>query len=163
MAKSEQLQLRVSREQKERIKRQAALAGQDVSKWVLDRLLPSESERLRKLVSGLLCQDQSPSFTLAAIHDFVQSLSDKELACAISELDLNQLPGFEANYVAALVEQACVATGVPKPGWLEKVSPLETPWFASTLKSLRLHLLRSSPPSFRRRNIFVDTTLGGRI
>jgi hypothetical protein len=28
---------------------------------------------------------------------------------------------------------------------------------------LRAHLLTSSPPPFRRRNIFIDTTLGGRV
>ena len=36
-------------------------------------------------------------------------------------------------------------------------------WFASELKSLRLHLLTKSPAPFRRRNLFVDSTLGDRV
>jgi hypothetical protein len=43
------------------------------------------------------------------------------------------------------------------------VKPLERPWFASSLKSLRLHLLTASPPPFRRRNLFVDSTIGDRV
>jgi hypothetical protein len=41
--------------------------------------------------------------------------------------------------------------------------PLAEPVFASSLQSLRLHLLVLSPAPFRRRNIFIDSTLGARI
>jgi len=40
---------------------------------------------------------------------------------------------------------------------------LAEPWFATTLQSLRLHLLRVAPAAFRRRNLFVDAGAGGRV
>jgi hypothetical protein len=40
---------------------------------------------------------------------------------------------------------------------------LPQPVFGSELKALRLHLLTNSPPAFRRRNIFIDATLGDRV
>jgi hypothetical protein len=36
------------------------------------------------------------------------------------------------------------------------------PFFATRLKSLRPHLLRTTPVAFRRRNIFADSTIGAR-
>jgi hypothetical protein len=35
--------------------------------------------------------------------------------------------------------------------------------FGSDLQNLRLYLLTHSPPPFRRRNIFIDSTLGDRV
>jgi hypothetical protein len=35
--------------------------------------------------------------------------------------------------------------------------------FGSTLVSLRLYLLTHSPPPFRRRNIFIDATVGSSV
>jgi hypothetical protein len=35
--------------------------------------------------------------------------------------------------------------------------------FCSSLQSLRMHLLTHSPPPFRRRNIFIDSSLGQRV
>ena len=66
------------------------------------------------------------------------------------------------NIVAAMVEHAAARKGVPAPHWTRTVLPLGTPWFASELVSLRAHLLRASPTAFRRRNLFVDATLGDR-
>jgi hypothetical protein len=43
------------------------------------------------------------------------------------------------------------------------VVPLEEPAFGTALQSLRLHLLTHSPPPFRLRNIFIDSSLGQRV
>lgn len=65
--------------------------------------------------------------------------------------------------MAALVEQAADQKHVAPPAWVGDVAPLETPRFATELKSLRMHLLRSAPVPFKRRNIFVDTGVGIRV
>ena len=161
--KSEQLQLRVSRQEKEAIKRQAMLAGQDVSKWVLNRLLPREADELQRLVDQLRDLAGDQSLVRASIHDYLVALSAKSLDSAAAALDLTDLTSFESNYIAAMVEQACADKGVRPPQWLRGIPPLVKPWFASELISLRLHLLISSPPPFRRRNLFVDSTLGARV
>jgi hypothetical protein len=62
-----------------------------------------------------------------------------------------------------MVEQASAVAGASPPDWTRRVKPLERPWFASPLKNLRLHLLAHSPPPFRRRNLFVDSSIGDRV
>ena len=73
------------------------------------------------------------------------------------------LPPFEANYLAAMIEYAAMSKRAVPPDWTRTVPALERPWFASSLKSLRLHLLTNSPPPFRRRNLFVDSSVGQRF
>ena len=163
MVKSEQLQIRVSPEQKARIKKQASLAGEDVSKWVLLKLLPPDSDKFQQLINKLGTTSQAPSQMRAEIHDFLHSLSGKALEVAVGAIDLTTLDSLRSNYVAAMVEQACANKGLQFPSWLRTVAPLPYPWFASELKSLRLYLLTKSPAPFRRRNLFVDSTLGDRI
>lgn len=163
MAKTEQLQLRVTAEQKERIKAQAARAGQDVSKWVLGLLLPEVADEFQRLTDRLKSDPSAYSVGLAAVHDFLQSLSANKLELAVRGVQLDGLDAWAANYLGAMVEYACVDKQVPVPDWVGAVEPLSTPWFATRLESLRLHLLTSSPAPFRRRNLFVDSTLGARV
>jgi hypothetical protein len=163
MAKSEQLQIRVSPEQKARIKKQALNAGEDVSKWVLLKLLPPDADKFQHLIDELATSSHTPSQMFAEIHDFLQSLSGKALEVAVRATDLTTLNSLESNYVAAMVEQACANRGTQMPSWLGTIARLPYPWFASKLKSLRLHLLTKSPAPFRRRNLFVDSTLGDRL
>jgi hypothetical protein len=73
------------------------------------------------------------------------------------------LTPFLANYVAAMVEYGCARCSVAPPAWTRSVVPLDEPAFGTTLQSLRLHLLTHSPPPFRRRNIFIDSSLGKQI
>ena len=163
MAKSEQLQIRVSPEQKARIKKQASLAGEDVSKWVLLKLLPPDADKFQHLIDKLATSPHAPSLMLSEIHDFLQSISAGALEVAVGAADVTALKSLEANYIAAMVEQACSNKGVQMPSWLGTIARLPRPWFASELKSLRLHLLTQSPAPFRRRNLFVDSTLGDRV
>jgi hypothetical protein len=69
-----------------------------------------------------------------------------------------------ANYVAAMVEQAIHRKGgVRPPRWTSTVPPLSQPVFAAPWMSLRAHLLLESPVPFRRRNIFIDSSIGDRV
>jgi hypothetical protein len=43
------------------------------------------------------------------------------------------------------------------------VVPLTEPYFPTPLKSLREHLLIAAPIPFKRRNIFVDASIGQRV
>ena len=49
------------------------------------------------------------------------------------------------------------------PEWCRSVRPLAEPVFTTELVSLRLHLLLHAPIPFRRRNIFVDASVGDRV
>ena len=162
MSKTQQLQIRVSASQKAQIQARARHAGIDVSKWVLSRLLPPLQDRFQTLVRDLADAD-SRSYALAELNDFLHGLSSAQMVKAVELPPSVPLNDFNANYLAAMVEFCCVAKATRPPAWLIDIKPLAEPWFASSLTGLRLHLLTHSPPAFRRRNMFVDSTIGDRV
>lgn len=160
--RSEQLQLRVSPAEKAAIRRAAEHAGMDLSAYVLTRALPPPAMRLQACIED--CAGPAPpGFALAELNTLLTSWTGPELRDAIAVPPTTALPPFLSNYVAAMIELACERRSVRVPGWVRAVEPLPEPAFGSTLKSLRLHLLTRSPPPFRRRNIFIDSTLGDRV
>lgn len=90
-------------------------------------------------------------------------LTAVELADAIAAPPTVTLTPFLANYIAAMIESACEKRGMPVPGWTRTIGPLSEPVFGSALQSLRLYLLTHSPASFKRRNIFIDSSLGDQV
>lgn len=161
-AKTAQLQIRVTPAQKADLGRRARAAGMDLSAWVLGRLLPDGRTRFIALVRALE-RDPSSSFVLAELHDLLMSTGRADFLATIETLPNGKLDAISANQVAAMVETRAAALGIRPPSWVSNVHPLREPWFPTTLRSLRLHLLCNSPPAFRCRNLFVDSTLGDRI
>jgi uncharacterized protein (DUF1778 family) len=162
-AKTEQLQIRVTRAQKAALKRVAAAAGQDVSSYVLERALPDARRRFGELLVLLGDDDEDARYVLAQLNDLLSTLAVTEYRNAVVVADLRGVSPFLQNYVAAMVEHAAVLKGTAPPAWTREVAPLEVPHFATPLKSLRLHLLRASPVAYKRRNIFVDAAVGARV
>lgn len=162
MAKSAQLQIRVTHKQKVQLKRLAAAAGQGVSAYVLARALPQPDLSFTRMIASL-ASFPDPKFPLAELNDLLSSLTAAQLAEATQHAELSRLSPLLQNYVAAMVEQASAKANVPPPAWTAKVEPLASPYFATPLSALRLHLLRSSPVPFRRRNIYVDSSVGDRV
>lgn len=160
--RSSQLQIRVTPEQKEVLKRLSSRAGQDMSTYVLSRALPDARLRFARLLEALRDDDRS-SFALAELNDLLSDLTAGELCSAVEHADLAELTPYLRNYVAAMVELAAHRLDVSPPAWVRDVEPLETPHFATPLASLRLHLLRTAPVSFKRRNIFIDSSIGDRV
>lgn len=163
VAKSKQLQIRVTPREKATLKRLAAAAGQDLSSYVLSRALPRPALELEKLIRVLERDGEERRLALAAFNDLLTGLAPVELRDAVESVDVDRLSPFLRNYVAAMVEQAAGRAGVSPPGWTGSVAPLDAPWFATPLPGLRLHLLESSPVPFKRRNLFVDASVGDRV
>ena len=162
-AKTSQLQLRVSPEDKAIIERAARRAGMDMSAFVLSRVLPAYEQKVQDLLRALK-DDSARSFVLAELNDLLASdLTTEELRQAVGAAPPAWLSAELSNYWAAMVEHVCGARQMSPPPWTLAIAPLESPMFGSSLESLRLHLLTHSPPAFRRRNIFIDTTNGGRV
>ena len=162
--KDSQLQIRVSGEEKVAIRAAAQRAGMDVSAWVLARAMPPAGRRFRELVEAL--DDAAPSsrrFTLAALNDLLSGLPAAALAQAVGELPAGRRDEWTANYVAAMVETAAHRCQIAPPDWTADIAPLAHPWFGSAMPGLRLHLLLAAPPAFKRRNLFVDSTIGDRV
>jgi hypothetical protein len=161
-AKTQQLQIRVTPEQKSALARKARRAGQDVSSFVLSRVLPPAALRLSEILDALGCPSQH-RFALAELNELLTELAPREFADVTGDAELPGLSPVLQNYVAAMVELAAHQKGVAPPSWVLGIPPLAEPHFATPLEGLRLHLLRASPVPFKRRNIFIDSSLGDRV
>lgn len=161
--KSKYLQIRVSPREKAEVERLALRAGQDVSTYVRSRVLPDDALRFRTLMDRLGEASIDYRYLLAELNDWLSALSPDRFREPMADASVPELTPFLQNYVAAMVEQAAHRKGVPPPEWTSRVRPLEEPWFATELASVRLHLLKEAPVSFKRRNLFVDATIGDRV
>ena len=157
------LQIRVSPEEKAELERLAGDAGQDVSTYVRSCVLPDEAVQLRVLLERLRSNPEERSFVLAEVHDLLQRIPPGRFHDVVGHAPATELPPFEANYLAAMVEHVAHRIDVPPPAWAGEVSPLEQPYFAAPFPSLRGHLLREAPVAYKRRNLFVDAVVGDRV
>ena len=160
--KSSQIQIRVSDAEKASIKKQASAAGMDMSAWIMTQLFPPSQKRFLALINNLKTTNDK-KLVLAKLNDLLHKLGKNELACATKTAAKDSLGSYLDNYIAAMVEQALVQKGLPIPNWLSDIPILKEPVFGSDLLSLRLYLLSHSPPAFRKRNIFIDSSIGNRI
>lgn len=161
-AKTQQLQIRVTPREKATIKRLASAAGQDLSSYVLSRVVGSEPDRFSAIVRALR-SDQDRAYAFAELSDFLARETRLSFRESVASVDLSGLPASVSNYVAAMVEHSAARLGVSPPAWCTTVEPGDEPFFATTLSSLRPYLLLTSPVAFKRRNIFVDSSVGARV
>lgn len=157
------LQIRVSPDQKAAIRAAAAQAGMDMSAYALARLIPAPRTIFDDIITDLATDRDRRRYALAALNDFLTEASPSELVAAVSAPPSAALEPYLACYTAAMIETASQRHGLASPEWTRAIPPLPEPAFGSTLPKLRLHLLLNSPPAFRRRNIFVDSTIGNRV
>ena len=160
MVKTGQLQIRVSAEEKARIQQRAERAGMNVSEWVLRQLLPPAEEEFQQLCDELAARPETRGDGLARLRGLLARLGPRDFSLAVREPPAASLPDFEANYVAAMIEQAAHDKELRPPSWTKDVPPLAEPWFETLEYDLRLYLLTNSPPPFRRRNLFIDCVVG---
>lgn len=133
-----------------------------VSAFVLCRALPPARLQFGELLRALT-REEDRRFALAELNDLLAGLSTMELEEAVADAEVDALSPYLQNYVAAMVELASQQKGVAPPAWTGEIEPLEEPAFATDLQSLRFHLLRSAPVAFKRRNLFVDASIGDRV
>ena len=162
-SKLSQLQIRVSEGEKAVIRRAAERAGMDMSSYVLRRVMSIPEKEFQEILKALAVGRSPSSFALADLNSLLSKLAAIELADAVAMRPAVELTAFLANYVAAMVESACAKHGIPVPMWTRTIAPLDEPVFCSSLKRLGLHLLTHAPAAFRRRNVFIDSSLGDRV
>jgi hypothetical protein len=152
----------VSAAEKTAIQRAARRAGLGMSAYVLTRVLPALAGRFAALTEAVR-EPARERFALAELNGWLAAFGPSELGEAVSSPPAAGLTPYLANYVAAMVEYACGRQGIAPPAWTRSIEPLAAPVFGSALESLRLHLLTHSPPPFRRRNLFIDSSVGARV
>ena len=100
------------------------------------------------------------AYPLAELNDLLTNAPADE----IERLPMPSIEDpYRLNYVTAMVELAANRAGAIPPLWTAGVIPLASPVFIDPSLALRPHLLTASPPPFRRRNIFIDSSLGDRV
>ena len=161
VAKTSQMQIRVSGEEKAAIRRAAKRAGLPMSAYVLRRVLSVPADEFFACVKA--CVSSAPAYALAELNTLLSDFTAGELTEAVAAPPALALPPFLANYIAAMVEYACAQRAIAVPKWTCSIAPLAEPVYGSELLSLRLHQLTHSPPPFRMRNIYIEATLGDRV
>lgn len=156
------VQIRVTPTEKATLKRLARTSGRDLSSYILSMSLPVTRLRFQEIL-GILLDEEDHRFALAELNDLLSGLAPMEFHGTVGTADLSGLSPFLQCYVAAMVEHAAQVKDVPPPSWTRSVGPLPIPWFATPLRGLRLHLLKASPVPFKKRNLFVDASVGGRV
>jgi len=158
--RTSQLQIRVTPAEKAALKQLASAAGESVSSYVLDRVLPSAQMDLSLLLQDLAEVGVDHRATLSELELILERVPGAELGVTVPAPDPGSLSPVLLNYVAAVVETAAQRKGVEPPDWIKRIHPLEVPHFAWTLRSLRPHQVRRSPVPFKRRNLFFDPAGG---
>jgi hypothetical protein len=100
------------------------------------------------------------SYPLAELNNLLTAAGADEIATLLPPPIVDP---YRLNYVTAMVELAAHRAKIMPPAWTAKVEPLSAPAFIDPSIGLRAHLLTASPVPFRRRNIFVDSSLGDRV
>lgn len=160
--KDEFLQIRLSSIQKELIRSAAKSANTDMSSWIMSKVINNQSDEFLNIVRKLI-SNQKQSYIYAEIHDYLMKCDSKDFSKSVEAGPTGMLDKFQLNYVAAMVEHRAKQLQAIIPQWCEEIPILETPFFGSSLKSLKLYLLLNSPLAFRRRKIFIDSTVGSRV
>ena len=157
-----QLQIRISPAEKAAIQRAANRANMGMSEWVLSQILPASMRRFHELVVQLK-RAKDKSYVLAELNDLFQAASQREFEQMVMQPPKTRLSPYWENYLAAMIEEVANAKETFAPAWVCEIEPLENSVFGSDLMGLRLYLLLHSPPAFRRRNIFIDSSVGQRV
>jgi len=141
---------------------QAQCAGMEMSSWVKKQLFSKDKRTYLDILKHVIPGENNKE-GFALFHDFLNNITPTLLADVVVDLPERLRDTLSGNYMAAMVEVACHIKGVIPPLWVQKYKGLMTPYFSSTLPSLRMYLMQSSPPPFRRRNIFIDASIGDRV
>ena len=159
------LQIRVTPNEKAIIERQAEARNQGVSQWILSQLIAKPLREFEDLMTSLENSGEvlSQRLIFAAVHDFLMNLGAGNFSRVFENNPLSKLDSEKANVVAAMIETFAHQKNLTPPSWLAAIAPLAKPKFFTQLESLRTYSLIHSPPIFRRRNLFVDGTLGDRV
>ncbi len=161
--KSTWLQVRVTQDQKLRLRASADAAGMDLSAFVLSRALGVATSEFDRHIAWMLSAPDS-HVPFAECVDYLQTLPaarGAELAHKPRRFD--ELSAQAQNLVCAWVEHRAALWGVRSPAWVLSVPALDRPYFGSELINLRPWLLLVSPTVYRRRNVFVERGLGWRL
>ena len=107
-----------------------------------------------KLASG------KSAYILAELNDLLTATGGDQFDLLCRAIHRRPVPG---ELCSRDFERAAHMRRVFPPRWTADIPPLSKPAFAVPWQSLRAHLLLESPIPFRRRNIFINASIGARV
>ena len=158
--KSEQIQIRISSADKERLLKLAQNEGLSLSAWLIKNALFFPTDF--KTICMELNTAKDRSYVLAKLNQFLMAIPETRWNESLSSFPAN-IDDEDAAYLASMVEQAAKILALPIPQWTKNISPSEDPIFGSETASLRLYLLINAPAPFKQRNIFIDASVGDQV
>lgn len=158
-AKSSQLQIRVTPEQKTALKDAAERAGMSLSAYVLRQSLPTLPNDLTPIGERIADYRQRPR-ALGELMRQLVTVPTAQFAEMAESIDPAGHTAVVQNCLAASVEHVSRSRGLEEPAWTRGVRPLERPHFAWELRSLRPYLMRAALPSFKRRGLYIPAPPG---
>ena len=105
-------------------------------------------------------RDENKAYVLAELNDLLTAASGDRIE-SLAAPDIGS--PYLANYVAAMVELAAHIRGVDPPLWTSAIPPLAEPVLPCPGRASERILTLASPVPFRRRNIFIDSSIGARV
>lgn len=160
--KNDTIQIRVNLEQKKKLKALAKFYNKNLSELIISKLLTETLMLDLVNIYNDMHDKDNWSFCLAKLNELLQKIPE-QLWEELSEIEPKGLEHKQLAYISALLEQTAFIRKLKKPQWTSSVTALQTPLFASQLKSLQIYLLTVSPLPFRMRNIFIDSSAGDRV
>lgn len=163
MSKSTWLQVRLTLEQKSELRTRAAAAGQEISGYVVERILGGAAPEFERLLQWMLRTPES-HVPYAEFTDYLRTLpAARGAELATQPPSFPRLSRLQQNHVCAAIEQRAQLWSVRPPAWVLDVAALETPHYSGDLLSLRPYLTVVAPLVWRRRGIFTEGGLAARL
>lgn len=162
MSKSTFLQIRLTPMEKRLVAQKAKNAGMEMSSWVKSCIFSTQMEQYLEIIQAVT-ESKNTKEALASLNDFLSTVSKEQFEEAVAPLPIDMAGTFIGNYIASMVEHAAQQKKINPPLWTRTFDGLADPHFSSTLPSLRGYLLQVSPTAFKRRNIFIDSSVGDRL
>jgi hypothetical protein len=160
--KTDYIQIRISKKEKEHFIKLARWKKLSLSGWILDRIRAEIPPiEINELYSKLKHASDS-SYIFALLNDYFIKINEYQWANLVTQKPEN-LDSENLCYLASMIERTAELRGFKIPDWVKNVDSLWIPYFGSNVKKLRLHLLVNSPVSFKKRNIFIDSSIGERV
>lgn len=125
--------------------------------WLAEH--PPDPSRFTQTVAGVAVRTNDGDPFFVGVREFLDEFAFRPPELRSAAIDAEPAPTGERRfdaYLAALAEHLAVTEGLSVPRWTADPDRfLDRFWFVSTVEGFRALQIAESPPSFRRRGIFI--------
>lgn len=152
--KSETIQIRVSKAEKEKLKKLSQVHKMCVSEFILSNLLTDISAYEVRQLYELIAKGENRVLSLFNLRNKLKKISPAFWDGAVGIVP-DFLDPFSLAYVASTIEELSYIRGLSYPEWCTGIKALSEPYIGSDQETMNFYILVNSPVPFKRRNIFL--------